>query len=163
MQITHTHRFEASVEEVARMLADEDFAHMRGATAGAHDGAAIVTGAADGAFSVSIRRTIASTTIPQEFRGFVGSTLTVKYSEAWQPPEGDSRHATFSVEIMGAPGHAAGRLTVTPDGDGSLFAVDGTVTVKVPLFGAMIAKAVHRAVLDGLEAELADADAWLAR
>lgn len=162
MDITHTHRFDASVDEVIAMLADESFAHLRGATGGAHDGGAIVTGDPDEAFSVSIRRTIPSTTIPQEFRGFVGSTLTVKYTEAWQAPSGDSRHATFAVEIMGAPGHASGRLDVVPDGDGALFSVDGAVSVKVPLFGAIIAKAVHNAVLEGIKAELADADAWLA-
>ncbi|MFV0285481.1 MAG: DUF2505 domain-containing protein [Demequina sp.] len=162
MQITHTHRFHASVEDVMSMLADESFAHVRGATGDAEDGDAVVSGTADGPFHVSIRRTMPSTTIPQEFRSFVGSSLTVKYTEAWQGPAEDGRHATFSVEIMGAPGHASGRLSVTPDGDGSVFQVDGTVSVKVPLFGAMIAQAVSKAVLRGLEAELAEADAWLA-
>ncbi|WP_084077150.1 DUF2505 domain-containing protein [Demequina sp. NBRC 110057] len=162
MQITHTHHFDASVEDVMSMLADQEFAHARGATGDAEDGDVSVTGTADGAFSVAIRRTIPSTTIPQEFRSFVGSSLTVKYTEAWQEPAGDHRHATFAVEIMGAPGHASGRLSVTPEGDGSVFAVDGTVNVKVPLFGAMIAQAVSKAVLRGLEAELAEADAWLA-
>ena len=147
------------------MLADDEFVRRRAAAAGGGDdeGDVWVEGTADTAFSVSIRRVVPASSIPKEFRSLVGSELHVRYTEAWEAPTGDDRVGTFAVEIVGAPGHAAGALGLSPAGDGCDFLATGDVKVSVPLFGAMVERAVKDAVLKGLEAELAAADAWLVR
>lgn len=163
MRITHEHVFAADPDAVCAMLANREFASERGAASGARHPEVEVEGDAQDGFTVSIRQGMPASTIPAEFRSFVGSEINVRYTEVWEPAEGEDRHGTFAVEILGAPGHASGSLALAPVEAGSVFVVDGSVTVRVPLFGAMIEKAVGDAVLKGLRAELATADAWLAR
>lgn len=162
MEITHRHEFAASVPQVMAMFASEEFAQRRARAAGATDAEVVVDGDANGDFTVSIRRIVPSSSIPAEFRSFVGSDLTVRYVEAWQAPDGDDRVGTFVVEIVGAPGHARGALGVAPAGDGTEFIATGEVSVNVPLIGGMIERGVAEAVRDGLTKELLAADAWLA-
>jgi len=166
VEFIHQHHFAASVERVAAMLADEEFVRLRASAAGgapSDDGDVWVDGTAQGAFTVSIRRVVPASSIPKEFRSLVGNDLHVRYTEAWQEPSGDDRVGTFAVEIVGAPGHAAGALGLTPTADGCDFLATGEVKVQVPLFGAMVERAVKDAVVKGLDAELASADAWLER
>ena len=163
MEFTHQHIFGASLDRAVEMLADPDFAHERARASGAADSEAWVDGTANTAFTVSIRRTVPATSIPSEFRSFVGRDLHVRYTEAWQAPSGDDRIGTFAVEIVGAPGHVGGALGLTPQADDCEFLATGEVKVAIPLFGAMVEKAVMDAVLKGLVLELTAADAWLTR
>ena len=162
MQFTHKHTFAASVTDVVTMLADSDFAKLRAEAAGDGKGSVIVDGSAETAFTVSIRRIVPATSIPAEFRSFVGSDLHVRYTEAWQAPDRDDRVGTFAVEIVGAPGHVSGAVGLTPSDAGTEFLATGEVKVSVPLFGGMIERAVVSAVEKGLADELASADTWLA-
>ncbi len=162
MEFTHQHTFAASLDRAVEMLADPGFARARARASGAEDGEAWVDGTADTAFTVAIRRTVPATSIPSEFRSFVGKDLHVRYTEAWLAPSGDDRVGTFAVEIVGAPGHVGGALGLTAAGDGCEFLATGEVKVGIPLFGAMVEKAVMEAVLKGLALELTAADAWLA-
>jgi len=163
VEFTHQHMFAASLDQAVRMLADEDFAHERARATGADDGEAWVDGSADTAFTVAIRRTVPATSIPSEFRSFVGKDLHVRYTEVWEPPSGNDRIGTFAVEIVGAPGHVGGALGLTPHGDSTEFLATGEVKVSIPLFGSMVERAVMEAVLKGLTMELALADKWLTR
>ncbi|WP_084038302.1 DUF2505 domain-containing protein [Demequina sp. NBRC 110053] len=162
MNFSHSHRFAATPDGVAAMLADPAFVQRRGAASGTGEPDVEVEGTAEDGFTVAIRQQVPSDTIPAEFRSFVGSRLSVRYTEVWEPPSGEDRTGTFAVEIVGAPGHAAGSLALVPDGEGSRFVATGAITVRVPLVGAMIEAAVKDAVVKGLEAELVVADAWLA-
>lgn len=163
MQFTHQHIFAASLDRVVEMLADEGFAHERARASGGDDGQVRVDGTADSAFTVAIRRVVPTTSIPSEFRSFVGKDLHVRYTEAWEPPSGNDRIGTFAVEIVGAPGHVGGALGLTPSGEGTEFLSTGEVKVSIPLFGSMVEKALTEAVLKGLALELAAADTWLTR
>ncbi|WP_084104940.1 DUF2505 domain-containing protein [Demequina sp. NBRC 110056] len=162
MNISHSHVFAATTDEVSTMLADRTFAERRGAASGSGSPDVQVEGTVAEGFSVTIRQQVPSSSIPAEFRSFVGSSLAVRYTEVWEPAVGPDRTGTFAVEIVGAPGHAAGSLALVPDGDGTRFVAAGAISVRVPLVGAMIESAVGDAVVKGLEAELAVADAWLA-
>ncbi|WP_297084413.1 DUF2505 domain-containing protein [uncultured Demequina sp.] len=163
MRIRHEHVFAATTADVSTMLADPEFNLLRGGTSGARSAEVQVEGTVDEGFAVAIRQRVPTSSIPAEFRSFVGSELTVRYTEVWEAASGPERHATFAVEIVGAPGHAAGNLRLEPHDDGALFSAEGDVTVRVPLVGPMIEKAVGEAVLTGLRSELEVADAWLAR
>lgn len=163
MDISHQHDFHASPDAVAALLAREDFAYARSDATGAAHAEPIVDGTPSTGFSVSIRRTVPAASIPAEVRSFVGSDLSVRYSEVWDAAISGERTGTFALEIVGAPGHASGDLWLEPHGDITRFTAQGTVTARVPLVGPMIEKAVGAAVLKALQQELAVADEWLAR
>jgi len=163
VEFTHQHTFTASVDEVVALFADPEFSARRATAGGAGDGEAWVDGNPETGFTVSIRRVVPATSIPSEFRSFVGKDLHVRYTEVWQPPEADDRIGTFAVEIVGAPGHAAGALGLTPRGGDTDFLATGEVKVSIPLLGGMVERVIVDAVIKGLEQELATADAWLAR
>lgn len=163
MDISLTHDFHATPDDVSALFADESFAQARGDSAGSGHADAIVDGTPATGFAVSIRQAVPAESIPSEFRSVVGSNLSVRYSEVWEPATAPARLGTFAVEIIGAPGHATGTLRLEPDGDITRFTVDGDVTVRIPLVGPMIEKAVATAVAKTLRKELSTADEWLAR
>ncbi|MDE0572575.1 DUF2505 domain-containing protein [Demequina sp. B12] len=162
MHFTYSHHFAANVEDVIAMFADDDFVQRRAQSSGDEHGDALLSGSVAEGFTVSIRRVVPSTSIPQEFRGFVGSDLSVRYTEVWEPNTGGTRQGTFSVEIVGAPGHASGNLSLIPSDGGTDLELEGSVSVRIPLFGSMIEKSLVKSVSTGLEDELAVADEWLA-
>lgn len=163
MDISHSHDFHASPDAVSALFAEESFARARSDASGADRADAIVDGTPATGFSVSIRQSMPAASIPAEFRTFVGSALDVRYTEVWDPATADARTGTFAVEIVGTPGHASGALRLDPDGDVTRFTVDGDVSVRVPLVGPMIERAIASAVVKALRDELATADEWLAR
>ncbi len=162
MDFTHRHRFDAPLDAVAAMLADESFARVRGEASGARLVDLLVDGDASTDFRVSLRREAPTSSIPAEVRSFVGSRLVVTYTEAWEPPEESERIGTFAVEIMGAPGHVAGALGLRPDGEGTELLAAGKVSVPMPIVGPMIERALVDSVTRTMDSELAAADVWLA-
>jgi hypothetical protein len=163
MHLEFTHRFAASVADVVAMYADEAFSRERARATGATESDVLIDGTADGAFDVVIRRVIETEGVRADFRGLLGSTISVNYTEAWTAPEGDSRTATFAVEIVGAPARAAGSVTLSPEAMGSRMSVEGTVTSSAFLISGAVAQAVGEALANGIEQEFDAADAWLAR
>ncbi len=79
-------RYDAEVRTVAAMLADPQYARVRVEASGATVERADVTGTADGAFTVTTRRSLPTEQIPAQVRSFVGSTLEVRQVEAWEAP-----------------------------------------------------------------------------
>jgi len=163
MDFTHRHTFDAGLDKVIELFANPEFAERRATLGGSGEGESWIDGTVDGEFTISIRRVVPATSIPSEFRSFVGKDLHVRYTEVWQAPTEDDRVGTFAVEIVGSPGHAAGALGLTPRGDQTDFLATGEVKVSIPLFGSMVERVIVDAVLKGLSQELAFADSWLAR
>jgi len=164
MKIIHQHTFQTTLDRVIAMLADEEFAAVRANASGAAAQDILVDGEPTSAFTVLIRRTVPSSSIPAELRSFIGKELKVKYTEAWEPPHPQQvdRVGTFAMEIAGAPGHVAGAIGLTP-GDGTVdFIATGDISVSVPLIGAIIERAISQTMEQGFVAELAAADKWLA-
>src|SRR5690554_7891376 len=127
MEFTHLHNFSAPTDAVAALLANPDFVNARGHSLDGASADAIVGDSVEEGFSVSIRRTVPASSIPAEFRSFVGSDLDVRYTEAWEAADGDARDGTFAVEILGSPGHASGKVRMEAEGDITRFAAVGTV------------------------------------
>jgi len=163
MHLEFTHRFAAPPPAVVAMYADEEFARRRALATGATDSDVLIDGGPDEAFTSAIRRVTPTEGIRADMRGLVGPTIVVNYTESWSEPEGDARDATFAVDIVGVPARAAGTITVTPEGEGSLLVVDGTVSSTAFLVGAAVSKAVGEALEAAIEREFAAADEWLAR
>jgi len=155
-------RYRASVPIVATMLADPAYGRARVAASGATASNVEIIGGADGAFTVTTRRSMPTTQIPANIRAFVGTSLEVRQVEAWGAPDGESRHGTVVVEIAGAPVRLTGTTSLVHDGAGtSVLTYSGEVKAGVPLFGAAIEEAAARAVRSALEAEQQSGNDWL--
>jgi hypothetical protein len=163
MDVAVTHTFKAPLARVATLFASQDFSHERGLSTGATECDAVVDGDPSGAFSVAIRRVMPTEGLQPEFKPWIGPFITVRYTEAWEPPNGSTREGTFAMEIVGAPARATGTLLLAQQGDDTTYTIDGSVTARVPFLGALVTQAVVTAIEHGLEQELATADAWLAR
>ena len=145
------------------MLEDEEFARVRAQAMGSAVLDVDVDRRSSGALVVCLKASVPASSIPSEFRSFIGRALAITYTEAWEPLTDVDRVGTFAVDVAGAPGHVAGAIGITADGDGTELLATGDVIASVPLVGPMIEKAVGGAVQKALAAEMAAADAWLAR
>lgn len=163
MKLIHRHRFDAELARVSAMLEDEEFARVRADAMGSAVLDVDVDRRSSGALVVCLKASVPASSIPSEVRGFVGRDLAITYTEAWEPLGETDRVGTFAVDVAGAPGHVAGAIGITADGSGTEFLAAGDVVASVPLVGAMIEKAVGGAVERAMAAEMAAADAWLAR
>lgn len=164
MNVSARARYEADLDRVSRMLADEEFVAAKVRASGAASQQVDVVGSADEAFTVTTRRQVPTTGIPAQFRSLVGSTLEVRQVEAWEPAVGGRRAGTVAVEVVGAPVRATGTLELTQQDDGTVtLRVDGEVKASLPLFGAAVEEATVGALQTALAAEERVAAAWLAR
>lgn len=162
MNVEIEHTFAAPLERVMAMFADPDFVNSRSESAGARNVEVLVDGDADAEFTVAVRRTMATSSVPQEFRGLVGDSLSVRYNEAWEAPDDDMRDGTFAVEIVGVPARASGTLALVGRGDSTVLSVEGAVKTTMPLLAGIVEKAIGDALTTVLDAELQAADEWLA-
>ncbi|WP_296666300.1 DUF2505 domain-containing protein [Demequina sp.] len=163
MKITHRHHFDASLESVSAMLADPGFGLERATAMGTEPESVDIDRREDGSATVMVRAHVPASSIPPEFRSFLGRDLAITYTEVWEPPTDDDRIGTFAVDIAGTPGHVAGAIGLTSEGTGTELLATGDVLAHMPWVGAMIEKAVAGAVLRAFTAQLTAADAWLAR
>ena len=155
-------RFNAPVPAVAAMLSDVDHARARVEAGGGTVEQADVVGSAEGAFTVTTRRSMPTDQIPAQARSFVGSRLEVRHVEAWEAPEPDgTRRGSVVVEINGAPVRLTGTVALAPDAAGSTVTYDGDLKATVPLFGSAVEQAAVGAVRSALEAEQDAGNRWL--
>ncbi len=143
------------------MYADPEFSRQRGLSVGASECEAFVDGESDGAFTVSIRRILPTDDLQPEFKPFVGSSITVRYSEAWEPPDESDRDATFAIDILGVPARATGSLRLVPEDASTSLSIRGTVTTHVPFLAGLVTRAIIDSLNDAIGKELEAADSWL--
>ena len=85
----------------------------------------------------------------------------MRYSEAWEPPEGADRVATFAVDIMGVPARATGSLCLISQGESTALSIKGSVTTHVPFLAGLVTKAIMDSLHDAISKEIEAADSWL--
>ena len=164
MQLHVTIDLPTDPRTAARLLADPGYVRAKAEAAGAAAPQVDVTGALDGALTVTPPRKLATPQIPAPQRGFVGSRIDVRQVEAWEAAEDDgSRSGTVVVEIAGAPVRVTGRSSLAATTGGSQVVYDGDVRAAVPLFAAAVEEAAASAVRAALLAEREVALRHLAR
>ena len=164
MHLSVLARYDADVEHVAAMLADEEFVEAKVRASGALSHDVNVVGDATGAFTVTTRRQMPTSDIPTHLRSVVGASLEVRQVEAWEAPEPGPRRGTVVLEIIGAPVRLTGiiRLVSEPDG-ATTHHFEGELRASVPLFGAAVEQAAAGAVRTAMDAEARIGAGWLAR
>jgi hypothetical protein len=148
------HSFDAPLERVVAMYADVEFVRERGMSVGASECDVMVDGSPGDGFSVAIRRILPTDNLQPNYRPFLGSTVTIRYSEAWEPPDDGNREATFAVDIPGVPARATGSIRLTPEGTSTSLSLRGTVTTHVPFLAGVVTQAILDSLAEAIDREL---------
>ena len=161
MELTRSHTYGATVEEVIDMLADADAVTQRYSGMGHRDIDVRECERTDDSARIVTSRVVA-VDLPGFARKVLAPTNTMVQTDEWRR-DGDSWAGTFQVRVEGAPVEMSGKLSLTPDGDSSVYEVTTTMKVKVPLVGGKIADwAGKNDVPRTLQAEFDANDEWLA-
>ncbi|MCU1432271.1 MAG: hypothetical protein JWP95_1376 [Actinotalea sp.] len=164
MHLSARSSYEADLDRVGSMLADETFVEAKVRASGALSQQVDVVGTAAEGFTVTTRRHMPTTAIPAHLRSLVGASLEVRQVEAWEPAQGAHRRGTVVVEITGAPVRVTGTLSLAEEPPGTTTVTfDGELRASVPLFGSAVEDATADAVRAAMDAEERTARAWLSR
>ena len=129
-----SHESSGGVEEVFALLTSPAWPARKAAEL--RDGSAVVEREEhlDGGV-----RLVVSRELPGGGPGFLERFLPadgrVVQTDEWGPAAGGERHGRWSVSIPGAPASMGGTMRLEPTAAGSRYAIEGEVTVKVPLIG----------------------------
>jgi len=154
VRVEDTLHYPVPPADVATMLADPEFVRRKIEATHAVSHELDVVGTADGAFTVTSRRTMPTTTLPDIAQKFVGETLDLRQVEAWEAPRPDgSRAGTVVVEIVGAPMRLTGTLSLVPRDGGTTETLAGDLKASVPLIGGKLEKAAEPAFMAAVRKE----------
>ena len=157
MKFSHRLRYDASPADVHAMLTDPAFREkVCDAMHASRRDVKVVP--SDTGVSVVVEQTQPARGIPSYAKRFVGDEIEIVQREAWA----DSTSARLTVDLPGKPAQFSGDLALTADGDGTVEAVTGEVSVKVPLIGGKLEGLVGDLLQSALKAEERVGRAWLA-
>ncbi|MBF6131186.1 DUF2505 domain-containing protein [Nocardia brasiliensis] len=106
---------------------------------------------------IHLVQAIAAELLPAAITAVRPGDLIIPRVETWT---GDN--ATFQATVEGAPAEVRGTITLTDDGAGSTAAANGTIEVKIPLFGGKIENAIAEHLTEVLKNEEEFTNTWLA-
>jgi hypothetical protein len=161
-QMKVTHRFDADVETVYRLVSDADFIDRKYAAQGATD-IAIDTQPRDGQPRHTIKRKV-TVDLPGFARKVMQPTNTVVQVDDWAAADGDGRRVcSYTVEVQGVPSKITGTVSLSPDGEGTRQDIVAEVKVSIPLLGGRLEKFAVDSGKKVLEEEAAFTAAELVR
>jgi hypothetical protein len=128
------HVIPADVERVFGLLSGASWAQLKDDAL--HDGSRVVRREAhpDGGVTLAMSREL-----PAGAPGFLERLLPadgrVLQTDEWEAPQDGVRGGTWRAEVPGAPARLGGTLRLEPTTGGTLYLVEGSVEVRVPLVG----------------------------
>ena len=160
MELTFTHRFDATIDEVWAMVHDPD-AHVAKFTRMGHTDLEVLDHTStDTTLDLTIRRQV-TVEVPSIAQKFISPTNTVTSVDHWQRDGDDRCSGHYSVDIKGAPAETRGTTLLVAAGDACDYTVKLDVRVKVPLVGDRVAKALRPQLERQMAQEFEAATAWL--
>jgi hypothetical protein len=156
-------RFAADPDTVAAMLADEGFVRQWCDETQAREvSISVERGAGRTPFQVRTSRAFPTDAFPSFARRFVGESLVIEQTDAWEPVGDGAWRGTSDVVTSGAPARLRARTSLDSAGEGaSVLVVDGEVKASVPLVGGKIEELMHERVLKAMQVEERVAADWL--
>ncbi|MFI6211691.1 DUF2505 domain-containing protein [Nocardia brasiliensis] len=106
---------------------------------------------------IHLVQAIAAELLPAAIIAVRPGDLIIPRVETWT---GDN--ATFQATVEGAPAEVRGTITLVDEGAGSTAAANGTIEVKIPLFGGKIENAIAEHLTEVLKNEEEFTNTWLA-
>lgn len=156
MKIRHELTYAASPTEVYEMRADPSFRDRVCEAMGtlSHD---VTVEDTDGRLTVTIDMVQRTQGMPGFARKVVGDKSRVIQSEHWEVLEAGD----IAVEIPGKPGDIRGRLSLTAQGEGSVYVFEGEIKMSIPLIGGKLEGLIEGMFREGMDTEQRVAAAWL--
>jgi hypothetical protein len=162
--VRDTHTYDAPIEVVQAMFADEDFIRAKYEGMGHRDvDLAECTRTDDGLVIRSTR--VVEVDLPGFAKRVMKPVNTMSQTDTWTTAADGGWQGTFAVDVQGAPVQLSGTMRLTPGADGATCTHEVTMAmdVKVPLVGGRVRDwAEKNDVPRTLAAEFAAGDAWLA-
>ncbi|MEV5836395.1 DUF2505 domain-containing protein [Nocardia sp. NPDC052112] len=156
--LAYTARYSYPVAAVRAAFADEQYWKDRVAEVGG-DKARLDSVTVDGdRVEVEMVQVIAAELLPAAITAVRPGDLIIPRTEIWT---GDS--ATFTARVEGAPAEVRGTIELAADGSGSVARTNGTIEVKIPLFGGKIEAAIAERLTELLANEEEFTNNWLTR
>ncbi|MCP2298960.1 Protein of unknown function [Nocardia amikacinitolerans] len=107
---------------------------------------------------VEMVQAIAAEQLPPAITAVRPGDLIIPRTENWT---GDT--ATFDVRVEGAPATMRGTIALSGDDASAAATVDGSIEVKVPLFGSKIEAAIQERLTELLQSEEEFTNTWLSQ
>jgi uncharacterized protein YndB with AHSA1/START domain len=156
MKFDHEMHYAASPTEVYAMLADPKFRDKVAEAGGAFEREVVIDAEGRG-MSVLVDQKQRDRNLPSIAKKIVGDTIHVVQRERWT----DEANASLEVAIPGKPGHLAGTITLSPDGEGTLERVAAEIKVHVPLVAGKLERLIADLLESALRTEQSVGEAWL--
>lgn len=154
MQITTSHEYAASPDEVATMLVDPAFLEQLASRVGAQSA------------TVSAEERRASLTLtlntPSAVKAVVGSTMTLTQVMEWDEPGELPRRGQVEVTAAGLPISMKASGTLTPGGAGTIASYEGELTVSIPIIGRKLEQTAEPLIREALDRQAEVGRDWLA-
>lgn len=156
MKIRHQLTYAASPAEVYAMRADPAF---RDRVCEAMDTVSHEVTVDDSGDELTVRVDMVQHTqgVPSFAKKIVGDQTRVIQSETWRSVE--TGH--IEVEIPGKPGYIRGTLSLTAEGEGSVYVFDGEAKISIPLVGGKLEGLIEKLFTEGMDTEQRVAASWL--
>jgi hypothetical protein len=156
MKIRHQLTYAASPTEVYEMRADPAFRAQvcEAMDTLSHD---VTVDDTDGELTIAVDMVQHTQGVPGFAKKVVGDQTRVIQTERW--PATDAGH--IEVEIPGKPGHIRGTLSITEDGNGSVYVFEGEAKINIPLIGGKLEGLIEKLFIEGMDTEQRVAKAWL--
>ena len=163
MAVTASTTVPAPVEQVVATFADEAFVRHVAEKAGATLESFEVSGATTGAFTVTTVRAMSSERLPEVARRFVGASVHLTQTDAYEAPAADgSRVVRSDITVASLPVSGSADQTLRAQGEQTEVHVDCTVEANIPFVGKKVAAAAEPYVSKALSLQSREAEAWLA-
>jgi hypothetical protein len=161
MELKGSHAYDAPLEAVLALLADESATVAKYESMSHRDVKVVENEWGDGSLRVVSSRVV-DVDLPGFAKRVLRPTNTMRQTDTWTRSPDDSWEGTFDVEVQGAPIHISGSMTLTASGGKTVHDVDLRVDVKVPIIGGRIAEWAGKGdVRRSLDGEFSFNDGWL--
>jgi hypothetical protein len=155
--LAYTAAYTHSVSAVRAAFSDEQYWKDRLAEVGGPH-ARLESVTTQGGDTVHIRmvEVIAAELLPPAITAVRPGDLVIPRVETWNGLSG-----TFDATVEGAPAKMSGTIVLSGDDKAATTVVDGSIEVKVPLFGGKIEAAIGERLIELLRAEEEFTNTWL--
>ena len=161
MDLHAEQRYPATPDEVAAMLADEEFVRRWCDATGAVDTTVSVEGDPTRAFTVTTTRAFPTDRFPAFARGMLGSALQVTQTDEWTKASDGTWSASSEASTGGVPARLTARAALVAEGDLTRQVVEGEVTASMAFVAGKAESLMHDQVQRALAVQERVGREWL--
>ncbi|BDT89454.1 DUF2505 domain-containing protein [Nocardia cyriacigeorgica] len=154
--LAYTARYTHPAAAVRAAVADEQYWKDRIAAVGGPNARLESVSVEGDQVRVEMVQAIAAELLPSAITAVRPGDLVIPRTENWT-----GTAATFEARVEGAPAEVRGTITLSDIDAGSTAVIEGSIEVKVPLFGGKIEAAIAERLTELLAEETEFTNAWI--